>query len=60
MWEELSRLLEMHSVNIHWVKAHNENKYNEIADQSAKKAIELGKKGILKDVFTGMFSYLKR
>jgi ribonuclease HI len=60
MWEELSKLLENHSANIHWVKAHNEDKYNEIADKSAKKAIELGQKGILKDVFTDIFSYLKR
>lgn len=38
LWEELSALLNSHSVNFIWVKGHAGNKYNEICDSLAVEA----------------------
>ena len=35
LWQQLLALLEKHSVTFHWVKGHNDNKYNEICDRLA-------------------------
>ena len=40
LWEELDELSSKYKVTWHWVKAHNGNKYNEMADTLAKKAIK--------------------
>ncbi|WP_323732836.1 ribonuclease HI [Candidatus Bandiella euplotis] len=39
LWEELDKLNSALNVKWHWVKAHNGNKYNEMADRLAKGAI---------------------
>lgn len=38
LWQELISLLDKHSVEFRWVKAHNGDHYNERCDQLAKKA----------------------
>ncbi|MFP4084240.1 MAG: ribonuclease HI [Desulfonatronovibrio sp.] len=38
LWQELISLLDKHSVEFSWVKAHNGDHYNERCDQLAKKA----------------------
>lgn len=35
LWWKLSRLLSIHKVKFHWVKGHNGNKWNEMADRMA-------------------------
>ncbi len=40
LWQELYELSQKYSINWHWVKAHNGNKYNEIADKLAREAAE--------------------
>jgi ribonuclease HI len=40
LWQELEKALSTHQVQFHWVKAHNGNKYNEIADRLAVQARE--------------------
>jgi ribonuclease HI len=37
LWQELDILVQKYDVEFFWVKAHNGNKYNEIADQLARK-----------------------
>ena len=37
-WVELDYLAQKHKINWHWVKAHDGNKYNEIADRLAVEA----------------------
>lgn len=32
IWREIVKLYEFHNVNLVWVKGHNNNKYNELAD----------------------------
>lgn len=39
LWEELDCCKQVHNVQFKWVKAHNGNKYNEIADELASNAI---------------------
>ena len=41
LWTELDSLNTFHKVEWHWVKAHNGNEGNEIADMLANKAIEI-------------------
>lgn len=38
LWEQLTALLEKHSVSFIWVKGHDGNEYNEICDSMAVKA----------------------
>ena len=38
LWQEMTQLLEKHSVTFIWVKGHNGNKYNEICDRLAVEA----------------------
>ena len=38
LWQELDHISKQHKVNWHWVKAHNGDKYNEIADKLATNA----------------------
>ena len=40
LWKELDMLDEGVNVTWHWVKAHNGNKYNEMADYLAKLAVD--------------------
>mgnify|MGYP006058929741 CR=1 FL=1 len=40
LWQELDLLVAKHQISWKWVKGHNGNKYNEIADQLATKAID--------------------
>jgi len=40
LWEELLRLLEIHSVTMKWVKGHAENALNNRCDELAVKAAE--------------------
>ena len=35
LWQELEQSLATHKVNWHWVKAHNGNEFNELADKLA-------------------------
>ena len=35
LWEELLNLCEYHTVNLHWVKGHADNPYNNRCDQLA-------------------------
>jgi ribonuclease HI len=39
LWSELHELTKEFEIEWHWVKAHNGNKYNELADKLAKSAI---------------------
>lgn len=39
LWQELSDLVINHEIEWRWIKGHSGNKYNEIADQLAVKAI---------------------
>lgn len=39
LWEELDLECQKHQINWQWVKGHNGNKYNEIADNLARQAI---------------------
>ena len=43
LWKELVFLIETMNVDFEWVKAHNENVYNEQVDALAKKAAEISK-----------------
>ena len=40
LWKELDLLVEEHHITWKWVKGHSGNKYNEIADQLAVRAIK--------------------
>ena len=40
LWEKLESLCEQHIVNWKWVKGHASNKYNNLADELATKAIK--------------------
>jgi ribonuclease HI len=40
LWKELELAAANHQITWRWVKGHNGDKYNEIADQLARKAIE--------------------
>jgi len=35
LWQEIDRLLSVHTVSFHWVKGHAENKYNNRCDELA-------------------------
>ena len=35
LWQEVVRLFEVHNVEIHWVKGHSENEYNNRCDELA-------------------------
>lgn len=39
LWQELDQLNSLHEVEYKWVKGHSGNKYNDLADQLAVKAI---------------------
>ena len=39
LWEKINSLRNLHEISWHWVRGHNGNKYNEIADQLANKGI---------------------
>ena len=39
LWQELDQLNSQHQIEYKWIKGHSGNKYNEIADQLAVKAI---------------------
>jgi ribonuclease HI len=40
LWEKLDNLCEQNTINWKWVKGHASNKYNNLADELATKAIE--------------------
>ena len=40
LWQELDSLVQKYYIDFFWVKGHNGDKYNEIADELARKAIE--------------------
>ena len=40
LWQELDLVAGKHKIDWHWVKGHSGDKYNEIADSLARKAIE--------------------
>jgi ribonuclease HI len=40
LWQELDNLVQKYQISWHWVKGHDGDKYNEIADQLARKAAE--------------------
>lgn len=40
LWQEIDRLLAKHTVSVEWVKAHNGDERNELADLLASRAIE--------------------
>ncbi len=40
LWFEIVNLLEIHNVTFEWVKGHNKNKWNELADLYAQHAAE--------------------
>ena len=40
LWQELDSLVQKYDIDFFWVKGHNGDKYNEIADELARKAIE--------------------
>ncbi|WP_196157815.1 ribonuclease HI [Reinekea sp. G2M2-21] len=40
LWQMLDEVLGAHEVTWHWVKGHSGNKYNELADQLANKAMD--------------------
>lgn len=44
LWKQLQELTAIHQVSWHWVKAHNGDKYNELADQIACEMRDLAKK----------------
>lgn len=39
LWQELDLLVQKYNVEFFWVKGHNGDKYNEIADELARRAI---------------------
>lgn len=39
LWKELDEISSQHQINWRWVKAHNGDEYNEVADTLARKAI---------------------
>lgn len=46
LWQELDLLVLNHQISWKWVKGHSGNKYNEIADQLATRAIQSGNYGL--------------
>lgn len=46
LWVELDQLINQHNIKWHWVKGHAGNKYNERADQLARKYIDKKSKSI--------------
>ena len=40
LWQELDSLVQKYDIDFFWVKGHNGDKYNEIADELARNAIE--------------------
>lgn len=40
LWKELINLSKQHKINWNWVKGHNGDKYNELADENARLAIQ--------------------
>ena len=40
LWQELDRLLAIHSVSFHWVKGHADNEWNNRCDALAREAIK--------------------
>ena len=46
LWVELDQLINQHNIKWHWVKGHAGNKYNERADQLARKYIDKISKSI--------------
>lgn len=49
LWRRLLKIYPKHQVKMQWVKGHNGNKYNEIADQLAVRAAT--QKGLTADIF---------
>ncbi len=44
LWRELDKAVKRHNINWHWVKGHDGNEMNELADKLANKAMEPFKK----------------
>ena len=40
LWQQLDQLVELHSIDWHWVKGHSGHAENEIADQLANRGID--------------------
>jgi ribonuclease HI len=40
LWQQLDQLVELHSIDWHWVKGHSGHTENEIADQLANRGID--------------------
>lgn len=59
LWKEIYSLLQLSNVKISWVKGHNGDMYNEMADAEAVKTIELGKANKIPDIFDTLFTNLK-
>lgn len=48
LWQEISRMLDRHRVDWNWVKAHNNDKYNERADRLAVQGRDIAAKELKK------------
>jgi len=40
LWQDLDAAQQRHRISWHWVKGHNGNRYNEIADELARRGIK--------------------
>lgn len=54
LWEQLDRLVQQHDFKWDWVRGHAGHRYNEIADQLATGAIDMGRAGTLKEDVAGL------
>ncbi len=54
LWELLDRLVNEHDFTWDWVRGHAGHKYNEIADQLATGAIDMGRAGELEEDTAGL------
>ncbi len=54
LWERLDHLVSQHDFRWDWVKGHAGHQYNEIADQLATSAIDMGRAGELEEDRDGL------
>ena len=54
LWERLDQLVQQHDFQWDWVKGHAGHTYNEIADQLATGAIDMGRAGKLEEDRAGL------
>ncbi len=54
LWERLDELVNQHELKWEWVKGHAGHEHNEVADQLATGAIEMGRAGELQEDIAGL------